>query len=1808
MQKSALRRMERYTKRNALRRVWNKFVRVMACIVVFCTTYALILPAITMEQVHTCGLEAHTHDESCYMQHTETKPPCLLEESEEHTHGPECAGETVINEELICILTEHIHDASCVSDPEADVETAADWEPITDKVKLTGNYREDLLAVAKTQLGYSESQRNYLTEDGILKKGYTRYGDWYGIPYGDWDAMFVSFCLHYAGVPEEELPRGSNSREWMELLERNRLMTAVGETLPQPGQPVFYTKYNGARCFAGILSGVDTENDPATGETVVSALRIIAGDVENKVAEISVKPEELAGFCDLELISGEQAAELPEVPINDIIAVPFAAEGDPVFRFTTANPAALQEGVDYVVYFGTNDNLTFLTTIGYIDSTPVPGTGYWTSPYTMGYEWELTPAQIGTQELSRIAWRVVKTGNQYYLVSQKDGQRLFIAGNLWLGADGTKLTNTSINGAATKIASDFYGTYYLQNSGGNWVGVSDSGSATTMYFAQVSEGISAGPDEPLPTDPPETEPPATEPQPTDPSETGPPTTEPPATEPLVTEPPPTEPFVPSYPYHPHAVHTGNVNISRLRFYNICENGDSGVSALAGCEFRITGDNGYSATVISGDSAEVHLPAGIPDGTYTITEVSVPSGYMRDTHFQRTFTVKDGALASDKNIGTFINHDLEQITSEKSAEVEDYNNRIYQVLLTAESHMRMYQMDPVDVLFVVDQSNSMLFPSGLKSTGKSVTLRLDGANNVSNLEALNLDKSRVHYIISDPTGTSTVWAVWHNGHSWMYQDASYYAKAKHNNAAGYQDPNERAIFPENRSYNDQKNAEASGTRSNGGGIGFNLSGSGLGKDIDAAWNDTKTFQVYTATDEFNRLHYLEEALANMIYELADINAENRVTLTEFTKTVDEANDCMGPLKLTPENADALVAEVRSINTSGGTRQDIALKHIHEKHLNDPSKGYSGDPQYTYTILVTDGAPVLSSGSDIDNLGSPNDAPTTTGNTVYGQIKGYAELVRQKSTLMTVGLGMDNVESGKEVLRQIASNTEHFCALDDASELVKAIQELLFEGFRPKEMIHITGTITDEISDSFYPIAWVGPGAGEATGRQVLVQDADQDWILLQPGDWITLDGRFTQPGSADAAGQLDRREDGTFFICWENIQLTDPNADLDLVRVAWVNSSSVPQNRQVVATEGSRTWILLNEGDYIDSNGQYVSDPGWITSRYGRVVKDNNGRYSIEWGWNTTPANRQMYSSAFEGWGGTFYVKAKEDFIGGNAIDTNKTATITSDHIRKAFPVPTVNVRLLDMNEHSSEVTVYLGDIVNETGHGPVATLRGFFEDTVITKLIADGGNVLNKLPVLTTDGLEEAVFYLRYAMGRDLTEDEWALLAQGQTITVPYTYDHASSHGAVGEFTFRLEKTGIDGASPAYEEHEATVACQSDGTPLTENCDNPAETYKLHITYTAYGLGENGRPNTNVHNGSGSPGSEVGTGTTLETGLGTVAKENVHEVHVISGAIRIRKRFADGITDTEDRSFTFILHREEDGEDTSRDVTKTITIPAGQTQGSTAITFSNLRRGTYHVREGPNDWYMVESITVLDTTNCRSEPAIGGSAKEVTFVMGINTGGLNVIGRHAGSDPYTSYIDPVNGVFGEAEFTNTEIIYEGDVPAVKVWGDGESEHLTDRVYLVLCLDGAPVLDSDGNARLLRLDRDNGWQGSFTVPLADKDDKVSNYNYSVREVSQISDSEKLQWQRSILENDGSTIYYEKVLQSGDLIGVDGRGYMVRYETAEDGTWIVTNLRAVELPETGGMGTTLYSFSGLLMIAAALILGYSQRRKKERRHSG
>ena len=155
-----------------------------------------------------CGQEEHTHSKACTAVEPEETVFCG---KDAHTHGEACRDE---NGKLVCGTEEHTHSLACYADPTADVETAELWEQTFAGVTLTGNWRQDTLAIAETQLGYAESTKNYVVaEDGETVKGYTRYGAWCEEPYGDWNTMFLTFCLHYAGV--EGVPPDRDCGGWV---------------------------------------------------------------------------------------------------------------------------------------------------------------------------------------------------------------------------------------------------------------------------------------------------------------------------------------------------------------------------------------------------------------------------------------------------------------------------------------------------------------------------------------------------------------------------------------------------------------------------------------------------------------------------------------------------------------------------------------------------------------------------------------------------------------------------------------------------------------------------------------------------------------------------------------------------------------------------------------------------------------------------------------------------------------------------------------------------------------------------------------------------------------------------------------------------------------------------------------------------------------------------------------------------------------------------------------------------------------------------------------------------------------------------------------------------------------------------------------------------------------------------------------------------------------------------------------------------------------------------------------------------------
>ena len=266
------------------------------------------------EQILSCTLpetEGHTHTEACtgrglicQEEHTHDETACYgdtlicgKEAAEAHAHGENCFTRNLVCEQAEtvphvhgeacyegeCGLKAHIHGESCYSDIHADLETTADWEQMFAGLpELTGT-KENVVAVAQSQIGYQESEANFQVDANGVRRGITRYGQWYGNPYGDWSAMFVSFCLYQAGVKDAPANGGPESMrlEW----ERAGLYQPDSKYGLEVGNLVFLHKdgETNAAGAAAIITAVDE-----------TAITVVEGDVENTVVETKYAPDDPA--------------------------------------------------------------------------------------------------------------------------------------------------------------------------------------------------------------------------------------------------------------------------------------------------------------------------------------------------------------------------------------------------------------------------------------------------------------------------------------------------------------------------------------------------------------------------------------------------------------------------------------------------------------------------------------------------------------------------------------------------------------------------------------------------------------------------------------------------------------------------------------------------------------------------------------------------------------------------------------------------------------------------------------------------------------------------------------------------------------------------------------------------------------------------------------------------------------------------------------------------------------------------------------------------------------------------------------------------------------------------------------------------------------------------------------------------------------------------------------------------------------------------------------------------------------------------
>ncbi len=363
--------------------------------------------------------------------------------------------------------------------------------------------------------------------------------------------------------------------------------------------------------------------------------------------------------------------------------------------------------------------------------------------------------------------------------------------------------------------------------------------------------------------------------------------------------------------------------------------------------------------------------------------------------------------------------------------------------------------------------------------------------------------------------------------------------------------------------------------------------------------------------------------------------------------------------------------------------------------------------------------------------------------------------------------------------------------------------------------------------------------------------------------------------------------------------------------------------KVVDTVDPAFYPVLANGTPIQPNTYYKADGTQISyneyiaamNRLEPVYKweCNDGVWKITWekqyfGWNH---NSNDYKE--KSWNGTFHVKAKENFLGGNTISTNASATVTQEaHGPKngdsiawnltngdkgngtviTLPVPYVNVDELSLTQNSSEWTVYLGTEVD-----PLAELKNLFDKIEVKEVVTqttDGQHVimtaasdtLYPIERSNTDGREPkngaAPETFPLSVVAPLTPEQWQTLIEGGQVGVPY---QAYGHENVGLILYQLEKTVVTG------EERLT-----NGAHETKVVGDAVEKYILKATYAPTMK----NPPADWHT---TPGSGNSHGKDAEL---TNTSENQHIINVFAKKLAVKKMDATLTTALQGAKFALV--------------------------------------------------------------------------------------------------------------------------------------------------------------------------------------------------------------------------------------------------------------------------------------------------------------
>ena len=231
------------------------------------------------------------------------------------------------------------------------------------------------------------------------------------------------------------------------------------------------------------------------------------------------------------------------------------------------------------------------------------------------------------------------------------------------------------------------------------------------------------------------------------------------------------------------------------------------------------------------------------------------------------------------------------------------------------------------------------------------------------------------------------------------------------------------------------------------------------------------------------------------------------------------------------------------------------------------------------------------------------------------------------------------------------------------------------------------------------------------------------------------------------------------------------------------------------TDNMPVSITATITDVIDSRFELTDkQKNTFANRNDVQVTYNNENGTTTVTWTNTTVNSKTGNTP--GWHETIEIKAKDDFIGGNMIPTNGSASgITVGDNTKYFPQPSVNVKLLTPSIGDKEITYYKGDTIESSKFS--GELLGTYKMTEL-----NGKTTVTK-------GIPQ------------LTKEQLTKLKNGETVEIPYSYTNSN--------------TDIEGTF-VYEYRNKKY--EAEGTKVNPLKDHPATTvgkdveeYELTVTF-----------------------------------------------------------------------------------------------------------------------------------------------------------------------------------------------------------------------------------------------------------------------------------------------------------------------------------------------------------------------------------------